>query len=283
MPLAVNMEPGLNRGAKATCDLLCNIFWFAFWLWAQQELMKHDHFLPSFITKTPSSWGNSLCLQTQSCPRPPNSYTLPFLQLQCLWKANIWDGDRESHAERCSCCRGIYLAVPSLRWTLGRYTSGGDQSWEKKPARLPALHPGCQRAREDGEDLLTQRCCLLTGYHRFPSPLHLPLPAPVLLLFKATDRDRALQEVRLRLANQRKISSLNWVQNIPAAFWCDTKPSANEEDVIFLSWGWVMLTLCRTIFFINSKLHNTAKYIPGLTLLGAIQSSCSHSMTPWLS
>lgn len=85
----------------------------------------------------------------------------------------------------------------------------GDQSWEKKPAHLPALHPGCQRAREDGEDLLTQHCCLLTGYHRFPSPLHLPLPAPVLLLFKATDRDRALQEMRLRLAKQRKISSLN--------------------------------------------------------------------------
>lgn len=91
MPLAVDVELGFNRGAKATCHLLHVTFCFAFRLWAQQEVMKHDDNLPSLIAKPPSAWGNCLCPQTQGFPQPPNSDMLPFVQPQCLWKARVWD------------------------------------------------------------------------------------------------------------------------------------------------------------------------------------------------
>lgn len=93
-------------------------------------------------------------------------------------------GDREPHAERCSCCcrQGLCPAVPPH---LTQVEPG-----QIDPQRGPVpgqeggsprnLHPGCQRVREDGGPLLSHCCCLLTGYHRSPSPLHLPLPAPAL-------------------------------------------------------------------------------------------------------
>jgi len=76
MPLAVDVEHGINRDAKTTCHLLCMIFHFTFQLWARQEPMKHEDILPSLIAKPPSAWGDS-----QGCLQPPNSYRVHFVQL----------------------------------------------------------------------------------------------------------------------------------------------------------------------------------------------------------
>lgn len=106
-PLAVGMELGCNRGAKATCHLLCIIFHFAFWFCTQQKPMK-------LMTSCPASSQSLLVSLMIACVLKHGASHSPQI-LMCfhLHSSNVCErqvfrmGIRSTHRE-------VQLRLPEL-------------------------------------------------------------------------------------------------------------------------------------------------------------------------